>query len=281
MRPSPTSLSQPVLAARIESFDIDGGPAQLTFAKRLARENGWSVDYAERVIREYKRFAYLCMAAGHPCTPSDEVDQAWHLHMLYSESYWDRFCGEVLGKPLKHGPTKGGQLEDEKFSDWYEQTKEAYVREFGEKPPADIWPPSEVRFGLAPHFRRVNTRDHWVIPKASVRRSASFFLVATLGLFAIGCTVAATNDERKTAIIIAVIALCLLLLLVALVLIPKGRGHSQGGGSGCGWSSTGFGSGCGSRDDSSAGDDSGGSSGCGSSGCGSSGCGGGGCGGGD
>ena len=33
-------------------------------------------ELARRVIREYKRFTFLAMEAGHPVTPSDPVDQA-------------------------------------------------------------------------------------------------------------------------------------------------------------------------------------------------------------
>lgn len=82
---------------RLEAFDIDGPqrpgerPA-FAFADRLARENGWSLGFAERVVVEYKKFVFLCMTAGHPCTPSEHVDQAWHLHLAYTRSYWTRMC---------------------------------------------------------------------------------------------------------------------------------------------------------------------------------------------
>ena len=59
---------------------------------RLASENGWSREYAVRVMQEYRRFAFLAVAAGHPVSPSDAVDQAWHLHLVYTRSYWDEFC---------------------------------------------------------------------------------------------------------------------------------------------------------------------------------------------
>src|SRR5579862_6589306 len=78
----------------ILAFDIDGGPCSLSFSKRLARENGWSEGCAKRVITEYKRFVFLTMTAGHVCTPSEQVDQAWHLHLCYTESYWTRFRSE-------------------------------------------------------------------------------------------------------------------------------------------------------------------------------------------
>ena len=37
---------------------------------------------------------------GRHIGPSDEVDQAWHLHLVYTRSYWGEFCPNVLGKPL-------------------------------------------------------------------------------------------------------------------------------------------------------------------------------------
>src|SRR5580698_4696137 len=95
------------LRARVEAFQLDDPKAALPFSQRLARENGWTQAFAVRVVREYRRFAFLAIAAGHPVTPSEAVDQAWHLHLCYTESYWNHFCRETLGQPLHHGPTKG------------------------------------------------------------------------------------------------------------------------------------------------------------------------------
>src|SRR5262245_38242781 len=90
-------------------FDIDDSNNNpLPFAARLARENGWSRSYADRVIAEYKRFVYLAVTGTWPVCPSEDVDAAWHLHLTYTRSYWDRFCGKVLGRLLHHDPTKGG-----------------------------------------------------------------------------------------------------------------------------------------------------------------------------
>nr|MBC8290808.1 TIGR04222 domain-containing membrane protein [Planctomycetota bacterium] len=165
------------LRQRVEAFDIDSGTPSLTFEKRLARENGWSVGYAERVVREYKRFAILAASAGHPVTPSEEVDQAWHLHLTYTESYWRRFCGEALEYELHHHPTAGGSDEQTKFFDWYERTLESYRRLFDEEPPADIWPSSERRFATVGQARWVDTSRHWVISR---RRVTSMLMWAVL-----------------------------------------------------------------------------------------------------
>ncbi len=150
---------------KIEGLVLDAASAQLTFTQRLARDNGWSADYARRVVGEYRKFLFLAACAGHPVTPSDQVDQAWHLHLVYTESYWNDLCREILGRPLHHGPTRGGSAEGAKFRDWYDRTLESYAKFFQRPPPADIWPSAAERFGDAPHFRRVNARRHWIIPK--------------------------------------------------------------------------------------------------------------------
>ena len=150
---------------RIVDFQVDDETASLPFSARLARENRWSRYYASRVIGEYKRFCYLAMRAGHGVTPSEEVDQAWHLHLLYTRSYWSGFCAGVLGRPLHHGPTRGGVEEDTKFRDWYAKTLSSYRRLFGVLPPVDIWPATERRFAAGQSVCRIDTRQYWIVPK--------------------------------------------------------------------------------------------------------------------
>ncbi|MEM6777641.1 MAG: TIGR04222 domain-containing membrane protein [Planctomycetota bacterium] len=156
------------LIHKVESFQIDPGEKTLSFAARLARENAWSHQYADRVTHEYKRFCVLAMISGHPVTPSEHVDQVWHLHMTYTRSYWERFCDATLGGPLHHDPTAGGQKEGEKFRDWYSETLASYQRVFGKEPPQDIWPTPRERFRHAGDQRWINSARYWVIPKRSL-----------------------------------------------------------------------------------------------------------------
>ena len=160
------------LYQKVSNFSLDDRYSQFCFTDRLARENGWSKSFAQRVVAEYKRFMFLAVASGHPVTPSEQVDQVWHLHMIYTESYWNEFCRDILGKPIHHGPTKGGTMERAKYHDWYEKTKQSYQRLFGTEPPVDIWPPSAKRFGSDLRVQRVNVAKNWVVPKLPVRWSA-------------------------------------------------------------------------------------------------------------
>ncbi|MFM9871988.1 MAG: glycine-rich domain-containing protein [Fimbriimonadaceae bacterium] len=248
------NLTNAALYQAIINYQIDDPNVALPFEKRLARENGWTLSFSRRIIEEYKKFIYLCIAAGHPCTPSDEVDQAWHLHMLYTSSYFDRLCQQILGKTIAHEPTKGGDDEGEKFHDWYAKTLGSYRDQFGSEPPADIWPPSEIRFGNAPRFRRINVKENIIISKKRIRKLAFGSIASTVGLTVIGCSLDGpwrTEQVNDTLQAIA-IAIVVILLLVALInYIRNGGGGNRGGCSGgCGASSgsacsSGCGSGCG------------------------------------
>ena len=176
-RLTPMALSAPALMARLEGYAIGPDDADFTFAARLARENGWDLPTAERAIVEYKRFCYLAMTAGHAVTPSDAVDQVWHLHLTFTRDYWQRFCPEVLGRPLHHGPTRGGPAERMRFYDQYAATLKSYEAAFGELPPSDLWPAARQRFVDDPKAFRVNPSDVLILSRRRVKMVAVVALV--------------------------------------------------------------------------------------------------------
>jgi hypothetical protein len=146
------------------SFPLAETGGRYTFLHRLCRENRWTRAEGERAIFEYKRFLYLARVSPDPVTPPEAVDQVWHLHLLYTRSYWEEMCGGILGRPLHHGPTKGGAEEDEKFGDWYGRTRALYEAEFGAAPAARWWP---ARFSPEKRYRWTDLARNWVIPKPS------------------------------------------------------------------------------------------------------------------
>lgn len=257
-------MKDPKLFRQIMDFEIDEPDSKLTFVKRLARENGWKEDFAIRVVTEYRKFVYLTMISGQSLTPSDEVDQAWHLHMLYTDSYFRRFCGEVLGRELSHAPTKGGKNEGAKFSDQYKSTKGFYAIELGSVPPKDIWPSSSDRFGDAAYYVRINRKKDVAIPRTLILVVTMSFLV--FGLIGTLVILASSRDRTGAIFVIALISVVVLLALSLVSLCYLGS--KEGGGNGWSKANRSNGDGCGDGY-------SGGDSGC--SGCG--GCGGGGCGG--
>ncbi len=157
------NADQQKLHAELCAMQLTPPGVALSFEARLARENGWDLAQAIAVVNEYRKFLFLMLQAGHRVTPSDQVDQAWHLHLVYTDSYWNDLCGRIAGRPLHHGPTAGGSDEKEKFSSLYERTKTSYRNFFGREPPIDIWPDDKTRFGEDIHFQRINIARNMVI----------------------------------------------------------------------------------------------------------------------
>lgn len=167
-RPAASYRDHPVWV-KLAPYCIGPEDATLSFADRLRRENGWTSAGTERVVEEYRRFCFLAVTAGHEVTPSDAVDQAWHLHLTYSRDYWERFCPNVLGQPLHHGPTAGGSDERARYFENYAQTLKSYEQVFGEPAPADLWPTAARRLIDDPKARRVHPRDGAVISRKAAR----------------------------------------------------------------------------------------------------------------
>ena len=165
---------------RLLGYTVGLQDIELPFTMRLAQENRWSSAYAMRVFEEYKRFCYLCMHSQRACTPSLDVDQAWHLHLTYSQDYWKRYCPDLLGKPLHHGPTLGGANEDVKFLDQYNETLAFYEQIFQVPPPADVWPAANIRFSEHLRLRWVDLSKVYAVEKKRVYKMISMLLMTTV-----------------------------------------------------------------------------------------------------
>ncbi|MBN3836466.1 TIGR04222 domain-containing membrane protein [Burkholderia sp. Ac-20344] len=132
--------AQQALLARLHAYSPDDPNAPLPYSRRLAEAEGWSHAHALAVIDEYKRFAFLAQAAGHPVTPPVAVDAAWHFHLQYTLEYWDVFCAGVLRARLHHMPGTGAPDEAAVYAQRYRDTLDSYRRLFGSEPPESIWP---------------------------------------------------------------------------------------------------------------------------------------------
>lgn len=181
------SLWEALATMRIEP---EGAP--LTFTRRLARENGWSRTYAAKVVEEYKRFLYLAATGTTSVTPSEQIDQAWHLHLAYTHHYWGELCARIIGRPLHHGPTAGGGAEGRRYRSLYAGTLQRYRDTFGAEPPSDIWPPTEVRF--AGRNQWVDRSRYFIVP----RRSVTIAGIAGGAVLLAACTALAA-DKVATA----------------------------------------------------------------------------------
>ncbi|MGB0373215.1 MAG: glycine-rich domain-containing protein [Opitutales bacterium] len=209
---------------KLERFRVDAGEDSLTFIQRLARENAWELEFAERVYGEYLKFIYLACISSNPVTPSDEVDQVWHLHLCYSDSYWNHLCQGVLGRDLHHGPTKGGDQENQRYWEQYESTLNLYRDTFAHEAPRDVWPEASTRFDRKSRFVRVDLKDAFVVRKKTVFNAALFGVVS---LLLVGCSQFFEDVKRgdPTSIVVLVCAI----IFVIWVIKKISRGGPGGG----------------------------------------------------
>lgn len=204
-----------VLHNRIQTFDFTPANTKVTFAHRLMREQHWTRSYTERVIKEYRRFLLLSMVAGHRVIPSDQVDQAWHLNILNSRSYWQDLCANVLGKDLHHQPNLGGHAENTNHFRDYRQTLACYQKIFGHPAPIDIWPSAEIRFGGDLNFVRVNRHDYWLFKKPIInwRSFRVIGLGAILVLLMEGCRESANGNHSVDFMIFSMVLIGFALMM--------------------------------------------------------------------
>lgn len=109
----------------------------LTLAPSLSVRMNWSQTYADAVVREYRRFVYLAAISPTEVTPSTIVDEVWHRHLEDGDRY-RAFCDGTLGRYLHHNPAAEG--EETRMAVQYDRTRILYHREFGVRPPRNIWP---------------------------------------------------------------------------------------------------------------------------------------------
>lgn len=122
---------------RVDKFEYPDKGAEISYLSKLSEQQEWKDEFSQRVWKEYLRFLYLVMVSGHKCVPSHTVDEAWHLHLQYTRSYWEDFCLYTIGRVIHHDPSPGGES-SKPLENLYHKTLESYVKFFGDYPD-DIW----------------------------------------------------------------------------------------------------------------------------------------------
>lgn len=128
---------------RLQSFSLDAQNADFPFSKKLAKEENWTSDFTTKAIEEYKKFVYLCCILPNGASPSEIVDKVWHMHLVYTQNYWEEFCPNILQQKLHHHPSNGGSTEKVKHQDWFQDTLINYQQIFKENAPEEIWLPKK------------------------------------------------------------------------------------------------------------------------------------------
>lgn len=110
---------------------------QLPFTgEYLEQKYNWDSIYARSIIREYKKFVFLALISPEPVTPSIDIDEVWHAHILHTRAY-AKFS-TLIGRQLEHDP--GMPNARGEFQGQYRATLRLYGEVFGDEPPAAFWP---------------------------------------------------------------------------------------------------------------------------------------------
>lgn len=156
------NLEEKSLWETIENYDLDEGDAPYSFSMRLAEENQWSMDFTLRAIDEYKKFMFLATVCNHAVAPTDVIDQVWHLHLIYTKSYWIEFCRTILKKDIHHNPARGNEEETNELKDLFQKTLSSYSKYFGSEAPTTFWSHPIKR---KPKYQRIDRNQYYLIKK--------------------------------------------------------------------------------------------------------------------
>lgn len=105
---------------------------------------GWTLDFAQRVEQEYRRFLTICkMNPDVPIVPSSAVDDFWHFHILDTRKY-ESDCNDIFGYFLHHFPYFGmrGPKDEENLKIAWENTLKIYMENFGNAD-SSVWQSSK------------------------------------------------------------------------------------------------------------------------------------------
>ena len=106
----------------------------LTLVRARLVKQGFYPDRADTAIFRYRQFLFLC-AKYDDNTPTVDVDEVWHAHILFTRQYADD-CRAVFGTFLHHDPGTGDPGDEAKFRKVFQRTKDRIVAEFG---PLGAW----------------------------------------------------------------------------------------------------------------------------------------------
>jgi len=111
----------------------------------LMSEQLIDINIANKWIVEYKKFLVMAYLSDSMISPSEQVDQVWHLHMTYTQHY-RATCQTLLEKDFKHAPSPGGSSEGKRFEGIYQDTLDFYQEVFLVSAPEDVWESQKQRF---------------------------------------------------------------------------------------------------------------------------------------
>ena len=102
--------------------------------ERMMREYNWPRRTILAACEQYRRFLWLTKKYGqeHHLTPSKEVDEVWHNHILFTEQYSED-CDALFGRYFHHRPSNAPEFLTDQLAPLtpFSKTQELHKAEFG------------------------------------------------------------------------------------------------------------------------------------------------------
>ncbi len=143
----------------------------------VASGEGWSLEKANAVEKEYRRF--LCLMKMYPdedTAPLVDVDTFWHYHILDTMKY-AADCEQAFGYFLHHYPYVGMRGEDdEQFRlDSGDRMRELYEATFGETYPGAVAQAADgaSAWCASPHIEPAQNAAAWCASPHSAGKDAA------------------------------------------------------------------------------------------------------------
>lgn len=105
-----------------------------SFQHNLRKIGDWTDESSVAITAAYRRFLYLKAVTGQTITPPACIDRAWHLHLGFPKDYAN--LEAAIGARILHQE----KLTEVERTEAFERGRQLWIAEFGEDPPARIWP---------------------------------------------------------------------------------------------------------------------------------------------
>ena len=115
-----------IVPTAIQNLDLS------TVRERLLQKKGWTAEYADRLIEEYRE--YLALFYFHPgeelVPPTQDLDDVWHEHILDTRRYAED-CRMVFGRFIHHVP--GLEQGTDRHAEGLSRTRRHWWQRFGRR----------------------------------------------------------------------------------------------------------------------------------------------------
>jgi hypothetical protein len=81
---------------RIQGFSLDAPDADFPFSKKAGKRRKLESRFYAKSHRRIQKICLSLLYSSQRASPSKIVDKVWHMHLIYTQNYWEEFCPAIL-----------------------------------------------------------------------------------------------------------------------------------------------------------------------------------------